>query len=356
MNEPSYKSMGFEQSLGFGRSESEQIVITEKGTNRLALIQGFVEKINEAECLVAFILSKTRFGGLKTQECKPLSNFFKDINKMMDEYNQSLIYSPEVELFFGSGAACGWVYEGEMSPMDLCRDGVTMAEKFNELIVMIKQGLQSKRFKRDVRYREGKQKRNYDSAMKYVDALFACYARLLVIRVDLGYPYDPDLHANTKLDVFQKDMKRFKRRMNIDPIFKDMAGFIFKMEYGLSKGHHLHCMFFFDGSKVMKDKYIAQKIGELWTKITGHRGGFFNCNWVKESYKFLGIGMVNHYESEKRRNLGLALSYLFKAEQFLFYRYKKKARGFFKGDMPKCGGSRQGRPREIPERLDALSL
>lgn len=223
-NDISYNNMGFEQSVGFGRSESEQIVITEKGTNRLALIQDFVEKIDETENPIAFILSKTRMNGLKIQSCKPLSDFFKNINKMMDEFDGGLIYSPEVELFFGCGADCEWSYQGEMSPMDLCPDGVTMAEKFNELVVMIKQGLQSKRFKRDVRDREWSQKRNHDSAMEYVDALFACYARLLVIRVDLGYPYDPDLHANTQLDVFQKDMKRFKRRMDRDPIFNDMAG------------------------------------------------------------------------------------------------------------------------------------
>jgi hypothetical protein len=158
-----------------------------------------------------------------------------------------------------------------------------------------------------------------------------------------------DVMASTRLYVLQQDMVRFKRRMSTDPFFKDIAGYIFKLEYGLSKGHHLHCMFFFDGSKVMKDKYIAQKIGELWVETTDHRGGFFNCNRIKESYKFLGIGMVNHYESEKRRNLGLALSYLFKAEQFLSYRYKKKARGFFKGEMQKCGGNRSGRRRQNSE-------
>lgn len=343
----SYKNMMADQLFGFSKSAPGQVVITDKCANGLALIQDFVEKILEEDNPAAFILSKTKWGGLNIVKRMPLSIFFKHINKMMDAYDPDLTYSAEVELFFMVGADCGWAHKVGIRPIDICPDGETIAEKYNTLISMIKNGLNSKRFIRKVQDRDWNRKRNHDSAIKYVNALFDYYARLLVIRIDLGYPYDPELHANTQLGVIQKDMKRFKRLMERHPIFGKMVGYIFKLEYGLSKGHHLHCIFFFDGSKAIKDSYIAQKIGELWKKSTEHRGVFHNCNLVKKSYKFLGIGMINYYDSEKRCNLGLALSYLFKAEQFLSYRYGKHDRTYFHGLLRKQKDKRLGRQRSI---------
>jgi hypothetical protein len=337
------------QPVNFGRSETKQIIITDTQAHPLGLIQAFVDMIRNNPDAVPFQIDYTSMRGMNISSSSPLSDYFNHINRMMDSRDARLIYSPEVALFFDCGADCYWCYSGNMSPMDLSPDGISMAQKFNELVTMIRYGLIGALYKRAVRDREWNQIRDHGKAQDYVDALFACYARLLVIRIDLGYPYDPDLHANTHLDVLQQDMRRFKRRMSVDPLFKEMAGYLFKLEYGVAKGHHLHCMFLFDGSKVQKDAFIAQQIGELWEKITGYRGGFYNCNGKKDSYTYLGIGMINHNEIEKRNNLNLALSYFFKAEQYLPYRYQENGRGYFRGSKPDCSGKRLGRPRQISQ-------
>lgn len=342
-----YRNSNPDHSFGFGRSETRQIIIKDVQINPLALIQEFVDKIRENPCALPFRISHVRYEGMKIDSGSHLSDYFKYINRMMGSHDSRLIYSPEVALFFSCGADCCWHYTGKIRPSDLSSEGLLMAQKFNDLVIMIQSGLNSAHYKRAVRDREWNQSRNHNTAQGYVDALFACYARLLVIRIDLGYPYDPDLHANTHLDVLQQDMGRFKRRMSVDPLFNEMAGYLFKLEYGVAKGHHLHCMFFFDGSKVQKDIFIAQQIGELWKKITESRGGFFNCNLKKDSYTYLGIGMINHNEIEKRNNLNLALSYLFKAEQYLPYRYQENSREYFRGLNPDCSGNRLGRPRMI---------
>jgi len=341
-----YRSMSLDQSKGFGRSETESLVITDKQTHALALIQEFIKSISENPGKVAYILTYPA-NRLFIAPCKPLSSFFHYIRMMMEAYDERLHYSPELALFFKLRAVCSWAYEDLLAPKQMCQDGATMAQRFNELIVKIRGGLSSAPYKQEVRDREWNQSRNHQSAQEYVAALFSCYARLLVIRVDLGYPFDTDLHANTHLAVMQQDMERFKRLLGTDPLFDEMVGYLFKLEYGLTKGHHLHCMIFFDGSKVKKDVFIAQKIGEVWKKTTKHRGGFFNCNGKKDSYKYLGIGMINHDDVEKRQNLNLALRYLFKAEQFLSYRYKEKTRVYFRGLMPDYSEIRPGRPRQI---------
>jgi hypothetical protein len=294
-----YRNNNLNQSINFGRSETSQIIITDTQPHPLALIQEFVDLIRNNPDAVPFRIDNTRMRGMDISSASYLSDYFIHINRMMASRDARLIYSAEVALFFACGADCYWCYTGSMHPMDLSPDGIAMAQKFNELVTMIRYGLNSAPYKRALRDREWNQSRNHETAQGYVDALFACYARLLVIRIDLGYPFDPDLHANTHFSVLQQDMKRFKRRMGIDPLFKEMTGYLFKLEYGLAKGHHLHCMFFFDGSNVQKDAFIAQQIGELWEKITENRGGFFNCNRNKDSYKHLGIGMIDHRAPRK---------------------------------------------------------
>ena len=72
---------------------------------------------------------------------------------------------------------------------------------------------------------------------------------------------------------------------------------LWKLEYGFLKGCHYHCIFFFDGSKVIKDAYLASLMGDYWKEITNDKGYYFNCNKDKlNKYKCVGVGMINHYD------------------------------------------------------------
>ncbi|MEQ5303108.1 hypothetical protein ABN238_02725 [Providencia rettgeri] len=61
----------------------------------------------------------------------------------------------------------------------------------------------------------------------------------------------------------------------------------------MEKGFHYHALFFFDGQKVRQDITQGKLIGELWQeRITDMAGLYFNCNYQKESYHELGIGLL----------------------------------------------------------------
>jgi hypothetical protein len=136
------------------------------------------------------------------------------------------------------------------------------------------------------------------------------------------------------------------------------VGYAWKMEYGLDKGFHFHILFFFDGSQVHKDIIIARMIGEHWEKdITGGKGLYYNCNAFKADYEEnLGIGMINHFDTELRENLiNEAAVYLIKTDLYsrviIREREGKKvkmgnARTFSRGEI-KAKSHNRGRPRAL---------
>ncbi|HQS03185.1 MAG TPA: hypothetical protein PK693_08420 [Halothiobacillus sp.] len=176
--------------IAFNFNNDERTIITKRLNNYLSKIQEFVDEITRSSDGIAFSFSRDRLNNLKLTKHKPLANYFDQVNQMLDEHSRDLIFSPEVNLFFHSCVKYQWPYDFNIQPTDLYFNQKTMGEKFNELIALIKQGLASADYKREVSNREWNQKRNHQSAMAYVDGWFACYARLLVIRVDFGYPYD----------------------------------------------------------------------------------------------------------------------------------------------------------------------
>ncbi len=66
------------------------------------------------------------------------------------------------------------------------------------------------------------------------------------------------------------------------------------------------------------DIYRAQRIGELWERITRGQGYFNNCNLGKERYKDrLGGGLIHRSDLSARANVHYAMRYLVKKDQHL---------------------------------------
>ncbi|MNT77715.1 hypothetical protein D3C72_2168590 [compost metagenome] len=107
-------------------------------------------------------------------------------------------------------------------------------------------------------------------------------------------------------------------------------------------------MFFLDGSKVREDVSWARTVGELWVeRATEGQGVYYNCNRTKSNYRACGIGMIEHSDREKRRNLQKAAIYLTKVEYYMRIATEGRARTFGRGEMPKRVEKKRGRPRRL---------
>lgn len=152
---------------------------------------------------------------------------------------------------------------------------------------------------------------------RYVRNLFNSYSRLLMIRIDLGYQQ----HQCTDYAVFRTDMEYLLRIIPSNPVFKDLAGYIWKLEHGNDKGYHVHLLLCYDSAKRWSDYTIAKQIGELWqNEITLGRGLYFNCNAPeqKDNYANCYLGVVHRSEQPKINwMVAQGVKYLVKTDEYL---------------------------------------
>jgi len=185
-------------------------------------------------------------------------------------------------------------------------------------------------------------KKRFESTKKYIDKLQENNSKLNVIRVDLAYkkPHSNDV----TLEEANKDLERMLNNKRSNSIFQDQVGYVCKKEYTKERGMHFHTYFFYDGQKVQKSTFKADQIGKYWSKhITKEKGSYHNCH--RNEYINNGIGMLEHTDEEKRKNLDGAISYLCKDEQDIEpLKTNKKDRAFTRGTLPRSKGN-IGRPR-----------
>lgn len=229
-----------------------------------------------------------------------------------------------------------------------------LAVQLNSLVDNVRKELSSKEHKRRFdNYKRGWAK-NRRSLYAMVKGIFKVYSKVLVVRLDLSYKKDLSMQLDnqncSEADV-KKHMAILLRDMKTKLFKKNFITYVWKLEYGPMKGYHYHAFFFFDGSKVMKDIGLAEKIGQHWATVaTEGSGGYFNCNRIKNRYPHPAIGMVDHWDSIKIDNLlTKAMEYILKVDHYVRPISGDRLRSFGKGATPKKSEVPLGRPRHKEE-------
>lgn len=162
-------------------------------------------------------------------------------------------------------------------------------------------------------YQPNEKYRNHRKQIsQYIDRLFDSYGRVLVLRQDFHY----------RVGIFPS-MTRIKRdRDSLIRYLRDQQlgfiGFIWRLEYGIDKGYHLHTVILLDANQVQRDIRLGYAIGAHWKDvITNGQGTHYNCNACKHDYRNLGIGKIHWDDSERRANFESAVLYLAKADPLL---------------------------------------
>jgi hypothetical protein len=223
--------------------------------------------------------------------------------------------------------------------------GRLVGEVANEFVRLLRFRTANKDFRRRVTERRHGFKENFRRGRAFVDALFRKWSRLVVVRVDLEYLNE---HRPT-LESAKADFETFLNNARHNAIFEFNVGCIWRLEYAIKTGYHFHVIFFFKGSHAWKDGYIAAQIGDYWKhSITKGRGRYHNCNFDKNVYKHVGIGVINDYDIEKRDALVThALGYLTKIDELVRPVLPRGTKSFGTSHMPDPH-SGKGRKRRRP--------
>lgn len=205
-------------------------------------------------------------------------------------------------------------------------------------------------------------KKNYYAVCDFVGNMFRKHARVLVIRLDLGYrKYDPSKGLNTQgllltgrltHDHAKRHRERFLKSLK-HRYRKGWVGYVWKLEYTYQKGFHYHMFIFLDGNAHRQDVTLAQEMGEIWKQtITKGMGLYFNCNADKHRYGSLnGVGMVHHETFQKINNLKRAIGYLVKIDELVRAQTPYNHRIFGKSEMPEVPILPRGRKRSLIENI-----
>ncbi|MCD2451097.1 inovirus Gp2 family protein [Methylicorpusculum oleiharenae] len=232
---------------------------------------------------------------------------------------------------------------------------VDMATGIDDFMYQVRQEMGSRGFKTLIYNANHASWNAYERLLAYIDALFNRYARLLVLRVDLGYQWDTvwiEQDWNTRYFEAKQDLKRFLDNMDSNKLFENVVGYAWKLECGPDKGWHYHFLFFCDGSQVREDETLVMLIGEYWKKLTQNRGVYYNCNACKNQYESLAIGMINYYDHHLIDALKSAAKYLTKVDHIARALVQDNGRTFGRKEMPKPRIQNRGRPRSFDNMLN----
>jgi hypothetical protein len=192
-------------------------------------------------------------------------------------------------------------------------------------------------------------KRTQKNIDAYIGELFDTYSKLNVVRLDLSYKMETAENITTK-EVKQDLNRLLNNRRHNKTVFGECVGHIVKLENGdETNANHLHAMLFFNGHKKDNGTYKAFQIGKYWEDtITNGNGTHHSCNADESKYKHFGVGMINHFDTDKRNILTtMVTTYFAKEEQKVNDGSEPSQRTLFKGIVTKKK-SNAGRPRKEP--------
>ena len=228
--------------------------------------------------------------------------------------------------------------------------GDELARDINNALYAFLREFKSKAHRKRLNNLKRAKNRNQLSIATYVNSLFDQHAKLLVIRLDIGY--HEDYYDQLTLDLVTEDRNCYLRR--VQNKYPALVGYIWKLEFGVDRRFHTHITFIFNGAVHQRDISLGIALGEVWEDMSDNNGSYFNCQVRREEYREWGtdgIGMVHYSDTTKRINLINALSYLTKLDTQILAVLPAGRRTFGRMERP-SRQPRLGRPRLLFCRSD----
>lgn len=310
-------------------------------------IERFVNWVTRTS-IPAFLIDWNSVGCPRVTETH-IGRRLRDVLPLYNKFSPDYIYCEKATAFIHAGLLISNVYRRDVArlPLPPIPLGPMEAEMLNDLIARIRMSANDPWYMRAPGDRSWEARQRAKTIAEYTADILRYYARTMVVRVDLSYLRKA--RTTLTIDDVYAHLDQLRDRINRgDPVFECLVGYAWAIEHGERDGYHLHCIFFFDGSKESRDEFKGFEIGDLWKyDITGGKGHYDNCNAHKERYTRLGIGMIHRENAEECFNAIEVAQYLTKDDgQHL--RIKPYARrAFGTGQAPDITCKR-GRPAAKP--------
>lgn len=196
---------------------------------------------------------------------------------------------------------------------------ITIAGLLNQFCKKLYEQSHSTDFKEAIRARTRRSISHFERGKAYITQLRSENKNLVIVRIDLSLPKEQKSIGIDELkEVFASFLQKLRRKSSLH-----IKGYIWKLEYGVEKSFHYHCIFFLNAREHTFDIKLAQMIGEIWSSKIGGQNCYFNCHTDQYSKRFKCkvLGKIASNDDEKYDVLiNVVLRYFCKTDQFIVHK------------------------------------
>ncbi|MGY3961822.1 YagK/YfjJ domain-containing protein [Aeromonas popoffii] len=318
---------------------------------RLISIIALVKSLNVETAPMVSLITTAPNKLCFTSETKGLLDVLEDVDDYFHCHTEISSSHPTVELFLSHMAHVHGLAQIKQQELDEDTANI-IAHDINQALIAFHHALYSKDHQKRLDNRLRAAPRNSQSLEKYIPTLFLKHAKLLFIRLDLGYK--EKVYCRLTPETAMEDRRCYLAIIKRQ--FPGLVGYIWKMEYGRDRRFHMHTVFIFNGALHQQDRSLGRLLGEHWEEYTNDLGTYFNCAHLREHYQAQGndgIGIVQYDDVQKQEKLFKALEYLTKHDELMLATLPSGRRTFGRMEIPEAS-NRRGRPRIRRSELPVL--
>lgn len=230
-----------------------------------------------------------------------------------------------------------------------CAPLAMYASLLNQRIDAMRAEAKTRAFQKKLARFVGYVRKNMTDMLRYIDALMHENQALVVVRLDLGYPYaEWPPHEAPRKQVSYREAKRHRETLlqhlqNQFPV--PLKGYAWKVLHSLQRSYHYQLLLFFDAQATDKidDVALGKSVGLLWHKdITQGVGTYHNHNASPKKPR--GLGRIRSIDLDALTSLRTEVAPQLVMSDY----YLRPAMGgghtFDKGDPPKVAARTWGSP------------
>lgn len=148
---------------------------------------------------------------------------------------------------------------------------------------------------------------------QYIDALFAKYQELYVLRFDLGISKRRVEKPRSLKDMnAQIYLRQFFQNWRTNRLFSNIAGYIWFLEPVRGAENYFHMIFFLSESDQFKygSERWGEEIGNYWVNVTQGGGYYLDCRASASIFKSECVSLLKSNDRGRRDKLSKLLWYL----------------------------------------------
>lgn len=241
------------------------------------------ERIKQTEDFLIYLAKQQDLIVKIINSKKPDKKLVSHLNKNFWVHLKTIINLPKHQIRFSEyiEILLSWYVKNVMEIEEIFSADNPMDDKtflISNLITDLNRELNTVANKKNITNRQSGIQKNVEKITNYIYELNRTYSKYTVIRIDLGYEAD----NFWDIEISEHMAHLHSARRHKPALFKNVFGYITKLEYSNYKGYYWRTLFFFNGLNSVDAHTHSEKIGEYWKEVIVKSEGHYQIIKLSE--------------------------------------------------------------------------